>query len=170
MLSLFWQLVAFVYVHTFCSWTFWMLNLCTLSPPQFDKRHLQDIRGPLLNNCILWGWLLLFTLFCFLAVVERGVEAKNDHTAAVVKASPKLTEYRICSAPCVHRTCTVVFVWKCCLFCLCAHGQCRVHHIYHVEFHFWFRCLVSFPGYGQIIVALAWPFCYFCWILATTDK
>ena len=69
---------------------------------------------------------------------------KNGRTAAVVRALPKLTEYRICSAPCVHRQCTVVFAWKCCLFCLCAHGQCRVHHIYHVEIHFRFRRLVSF--------------------------
>ena len=28
---------------------------------------------------------------------------------------------------------------------LCMHGQCRVHHIYHVEFHFRFRRLLSFP-------------------------
>ena len=34
---------------------------------------------------------------------------------------------------------------KCRLFCLCAHGQCRIYYIYHVEFHFWFKCLVSFP-------------------------
>ena len=30
-------------------------------------------------------------------------------------------------------------------FSLCAHGQCRVYYIYHVEFHFRFRSLVSFP-------------------------
>ena len=34
---------------------------------------------------------------------------KNGRTAAVIRASPKLTEYRICPAPCVHRQCTVVF-------------------------------------------------------------
>ena len=42
-------------------------------------------------------------------------------------------------------SCTVVFVLKCRLFCLCVHGQCRVYYIYHVEFHFWLRHLVWFP-------------------------
>ena len=51
----------------------------------------------------------------------------------------------ICPATDVPRHCTVVFAWKCRLFCLCAYGQCRVYCIYHVEFHFRFRRLVSFP-------------------------
>ena len=37
------------------------------------------------------------------------------------------------------------FAWKCRLFCLCAHVQCRVWYIYHVEFHFRFRHPLSFP-------------------------
>ena len=41
--------------------------------------------------------------------------------------------------------CTVAFAWKCRLFCLCTHVQCHVCYIYHVEFNFRFRCLVSFP-------------------------
>ena len=36
------------------------------------------------------------------------------------------------------RQCTVVFAWKCRLFCLCVHVQFRVCYIYHVEFHFRF--------------------------------
>ena len=52
---------------------------------------------------------------------------------------------RICPAPCVLRQCTVVFAWKCRLFCLCTHGQCRVYYIYHVEFHFRFVHLITFP-------------------------
>ena len=64
---------------------------------------------------------------------------KNDRTAAVVRASP------ICSAPCVLHQYTVVFAWKWRLFSLYAHGQCRVYYIYHVEFHFRFGHLVSFP-------------------------
>ena len=35
-------------------------------------------------------------------------------------------------------------------FSLCAHGQCRVYYIYHVEFHFMFRSLVSFPAVTDI--------------------
>ena len=50
----------------------------------------------------------------------------------------------VCPAPCVLRQCRVVFAWKCHLFCLCAHVQCRVCYIYHVEFHFRFRRLLSF--------------------------
>ena len=34
-------------------------------------------------------------------------------------------------------------------------GQCRVHHIYYVEFHFQFRRLVSFPILRQF-----WCGCY----------
>ena len=30
-------------------------------------------------------------------------------------------------------------------FCLCAHVQCRVCYIYHVEFHFRFKHLSSCP-------------------------
>merc|ERR1711954_60653 len=35
-------------------------------------------------------------------------------------------------------------------FCLCAHVQCRVCYIYHVEFHFRFRHLLSFPVKHQL--------------------
>ena len=47
---------------------------------------------------------------------------------------------------CMQSFALVVFPWKCCLFCLCAHGQCRVYHIYHVEFYFWFGHLITFPA------------------------
>ena len=36
------------------------------------------------------------------------------------------------------------------LFCLCTHVQCRVCYIYHVEFHFRFRGLLSFPVKHQL--------------------
>ena len=36
------------------------------------------------------------------------------------------------------------------LFCLCAHVQCRVCYVYHVEFHFRFRRLVTFPVEYQL--------------------
>ena len=45
-------------------------------------------------------------------------------------------KYRKAEVPCVLRQCTVVFAWKCCLFCLC--------NAAYVEFHFQLRCLVSF--------------------------
>ena len=32
-----------------------------------------------------------------------------------------------------------------CLFCLWAHGQCRIYYIYHVECHFRFKHMISFP-------------------------
>ena len=56
----------------------------------------------------------------------------------------------ICPVPCVLCQCTFVFAWKCCLFCLPAYGWCCVCYIYHVEFHFRFRCLVSFPVKYQL--------------------
>ena len=31
------------------------------------------------------------------------------------------------------------------VFSVCAHGQYHDYYIYHVEFYFWFRHLVSFP-------------------------
>ena len=59
---------------------------------------------------------------------------KNGRMVAVVRASPKLTEYGICSAPCVHRQCTVVFAWKCCLFCLfVGRGYSQIQYL-------WIRC------------------------------
>ena len=57
----------------------------------------------------------------------------------------KTPQSGICSARCVLCQCTVVFAWECHFFCLCAHGQCHVYYIYHVEFHFRFRHLVWFP-------------------------
>ena len=44
----------------------------------------------------------------------------------------------------------VVFAWKCRLFCLCVHGQCRVYYIYHVEFHFRFKNLLAYPVWHQL--------------------
>ena len=38
----------------------------------------------------------------------------------------------------------VVFAWKCRLFCLCVHVQCRVCYIYHVDFQFRFGHLTTF--------------------------
>ena len=31
------------------------------------------------------------------------------------------------------------------VFSLCAYGQCHVYYIYHVEFHFRFGHLITFP-------------------------
>ena len=62
----------------------------------------------------------------------------------------KIPQSGICPAPCALCQCTVVFAWKCCLCCLCAHVQCRVCYIYHVEFHFRFRFLLSFPVKHQL--------------------
>ena len=35
---------------------------------------------------------------------------------------------------------------------MCAHAQCRVNFIYHVdvEFYFWFQHLITFPVYSQL--------------------
>ena len=33
---------------------------------------------------------------------------------------------------------------------LCAHAQCRVNFIHHVEFYFRFRHLITFPVYSQL--------------------
>ena len=42
----------------------------------------------------------------------------------------KIPQSGICPAPCVLRQCTVVFAWKCRLFCLCAYVQCLVCYIF----------------------------------------
>ena len=122
--------------------------------------------------------------------LNMGQTGKNGHTgspATVQKKRGTLWEKwpqrrymvernlkisgRICPAPCVLCQCTVVFTWKCCLFYLCAHGKCHVHH---VEFHFRFKWLVSFPfkiSWGVAVMVrghkkksgnfLGGPF--FCW-------
>ena len=64
----------------------------------------------------------------------------------------KIPQSGICPAPCVLCQCTVVFAWKCRLFCLCTYRQCRIYYIYHVKFYFWFGHLVSFPA------VVVWPF------------
>ena len=101
-----------------------------------------------LRTFISWA-----TLFCNQFVLSQK-------TISTIKATKKIPQsgnmqYPICgtelnffffrgirSALCVLRKCTVVFAFKCRLFSLCAHGQCRVYYIYHVEFHFRFRSLV----------------------------
>ena len=50
---------------------------------------------------------------------------KTSATKVILEA-----QWGICSAPCVLCKYTVV--------CLCVPGQCRIHHIYYVEFHFQF--------------------------------
>ena len=68
-----------------------------------------------------------------------------EQSHLVKKPLKKIPQRGICPVPCVLHKCTVVFARKCRLFCLCVCGQCRVYYIYHVEFHFRFRRLVSFP-------------------------
>ena len=70
---------------------------------------------------------------------------KNDHNGGIWQSgiSKSLVEYvqhRVCFVN-VHSSFHLNVVF----FSLWVHGQCRVHHIYHVEFHFRFRRLVSFP-------------------------
>ena len=49
------------------------------------------------------------------------------------KKKKKIPQSRICPALCVLHQCTIVFEWKCRLFCLRAHVQCLVCYIYHVD-------------------------------------
>ena len=62
----------------------------------------------------------------------------------------KIPQSGICPAPCVHRQSTVIFAWKYRIFCLCAHVQCHICYIFHVEFHFRFRRLLSFTVKHQL--------------------
>ena len=77
--------------------------------------------------------------------ILKFIRVKLPIALNCIKCIEKIPQSGICPALCVLRHYTVVFAWKCCLFCLCAHGQCRICYIYHVEFHFRFRRLVSFP-------------------------
>ena len=83
------------------------------------------------------------TLITLYTVYTTTKYNKNDRNGGIWQSgiSKSLAG---CPPPCVLRQCTVVFEWKCCLFCLCAHGQCRVYHIYHVEFHFQFGHQITF--------------------------
>ena len=76
--------------------------------------------------------------------------SKNAAKRSRQHAGKKYWEYaqgHVCfvneQVPCPHSNVNVlqsfalvVFKWKCYLFCLFVHGQCRVYYIYHVEFHF----------------------------------
>ena len=88
-------------------------------------------------------WIDLFQnhiLFCIYPACLRS--HRNGFLFKICISGEKSVK---CPAPWLLRQCTVVFAWKCCLFCLCAYAQCRVYYIHHVEFHFRFRALVSFP-------------------------
>ena len=70
----------------------------------------------------------------------------------------KMPQSGICPAPCGLRQCTsplppLQYICKAMhkssmhenvIFSLCAHGQCHVYYIYHVEFHFRFGHLITF--------------------------
>ena len=77
--------------------------------------------------------------------LQAGICFGEGHKTIEGLQKREIPQSGICPAQCVLCLFRVVFASKYCLFCLCAHGQCRVHHIHHVEFHFRFRHLVSFP-------------------------
>ena len=81
-------------------------------------------------------------------VPKKEDDFKNgDHPK--YEDDPKNTAKRnMSSAVCASSM--VVFAWKCRLFCLCAHVQCRLCYIYHVEFHFQLRRMLSFPVKHQL--------------------
>ena len=78
-----------------------------------------------------------------LNLVLKELILKNDRNGSIWQSGISKS-LAVCPAPCVLCQCTVIFAGKCRLFCLCAHEQCHVCYIYHVEFHFWFRRLVLF--------------------------
>ena len=65
------------------------------------------------------------------------VPHKRRQPEGISTLKTRILQSRICPAPCV--------LLQCRLFCLCMYGQYRVCYIHHVEFHFRFRRLVSFP-------------------------
>ena len=78
---------------------------------------------------------------------------KNAAKRSRQHAGKKYQEYaqrRVCFVNEKISFALVVFAWKCRLFCLFAHGQCRVYYIYHVEFHFRFEHLITFPVWYQL--------------------
>ena len=77
--------------------------------------------------CLYCNKLHFYTIDMFRRHVERLLLIKRTRNKVQTSTTKVLHQY------------TVVFAWKCRLFCLCAHGQCRIHHIYHVEFNFWYH-------------------------------
>ena len=88
---------------------------------------------------------------------SRFTTGKKDTAKRTRQHAGKKVEYvqrRVCfvnaQVPWPHsninaKFCTSRLCMKIRLFCLFAHGQCRVYYIYHVEFHFRFEHLITFP-------------------------
>ena len=79
-----------------------------------------------------------------------------DDPISIKQAQLRLCQLGPGTVLCPHsnlplRFALVVFAWKCRLFCLCSHGQCRVYYIYHVEFHFQFGHLITYPVWHQLL-------------------
>ena len=81
----------------------------------------------------------------------------SDFAPSPVEKWPQRRCSRICPAPCVPHHCTVVFAWKCHLFCLCAYMDNAAYIIFimwnsisglDAWYHFWFNitCGVAVMG------------------------
>ena len=116
---------------------------------------LQQIRNE-------WGALAHFLFCCKEKIMSYGNLDKSPiHYTCIFALQFKQVQLRLCKlgpstvlifyklfAPILiymKRFALVVFAWKCRLFFMSAHVQCRVHYIYHVEFYFRFGHLITFP-------------------------
>ena len=139
----FWFYFSVVSEHTLCI-------IARFELPQLlpNFAHLLITNGRLLS----FNWQVVILHIRMKKSAFQSTQTGKQECASVRHIKPymglqkrEIPQSGICPAPCVPCLFTVVFAWKCCLFCLCAHGQCRIYYIYHVEFHFRFRHLVSFP-------------------------
>ena len=118
--------------------SYWHILVWLVSLQSVSVRHLTGSKVVATSFVIVLFFSPCFSVICF--AHRKTAQIKTSTTKVILEA-----QWGICSAQCVLRQYTVIFAWKCCLFCQCVPGQCRVYHICHVEFHFRFRRLVSFP-------------------------
>ena len=102
---------------------------------------LKGVQSSCMYMHIIWRWLLNMENW-----IQEPIALMFDGYWGMTcwKKKEKIPQSGICPAPCMLCQSTVVFAWKCHFFCFCAHVQCRLCYIYHVEIHFRFRHLVSF--------------------------
>ena len=61
--------------------------------------------------------------------LQAGICFGEGHKTIEGLQKREIPQSGICPAPCVPFLFTVVFAWKCRLFCVCAHGQCHIYFV-----------------------------------------
>ena len=89
--------------------------------------------------------LALFPEWGDWGTVKEEIQVLNSQKITKKCRKAEYVQRRVCFVNVQVRCALVVCTWKCRFFCLCAHRQCRVYYIYHVEFHFRFELRITFP-------------------------